>query len=172
MNHLVVTCESSVLFIVIIKVLLLYIKLPFHFHIYNCNDLFSNYTFYTFFKWLDGVSATPRHDENERRRLIQQQNEAKRLTQVNKQYFYQLFYQIKTNRLIKITFLVSNGHSPANLVNSSTCQKFAKFLWLAPANLASIEQIFVTRSGEFGEYWANLANLAKLASLANLARID
>ncbi len=67
---------------------------------------------------------------------------------------------------------LSNGHSPANLANSSTRQKFAKFLWLAPANLASIEQIFVTRSGKFGEYWVNLANLANLASLANLARID
>jgi hypothetical protein len=64
---------------------------------------------------------------------------------------------------------LSNGHSPANLSNSSTRQKFAKFLWLAPANLASIEQIFVTRFGEFGEYWANLASLA---NLANLARVD
>jgi hypothetical protein len=71
----------------------------------------------------------------------------------------------------KMTFgeNVSNGHSPANLANSSTRQKFAKFLWLAPANLASIEQIFVTRFGKFGEYWVNLASLA---NLANLARVD
>ena len=67
---------------------------------------------------------------------------------------------------------LSNGHSPANLANSSTRQKFALFLWLAPANLSSIERIFVTRAGKFVEYWANLANLANLASLANLARVD
>jgi hypothetical protein len=71
-----------------------------------------------------------------------------------------------------VVFGSSNGHSPANLANSSTRQKFAVFLWLAPANLLSIERIFVTRAGEFVEYWANLVNLANLASLANLARVD
>ncbi len=59
-------------------------------------------------------------------------------------------------------YIISNGHSPANLANSSTRQKFAVFLWLEPANLSSIEQIFVTRAGEFVEYWANLANLARV----------
>ncbi len=89
---------------------------------------------------------------------------------------------IGSNHLLRITWKtlsesklatkLSNGHSPANLANSSTRQKFAVFLWLAPANLSSIERIFVTRAGEFVEYWANLANLANLASLANLARVD
>jgi hypothetical protein len=70
---------------------------------------------------------------------------------------------------LEFEFSLSNGHSPANLANSSTRQKFAKFLWLAPANLASIEQIFVTCFGEFGKYWVNLASLA---NLANLVRVD
>jgi hypothetical protein len=60
----------------------------------------------------------------------------------------------KQNELCKkvIAEIVSNGHSPANLSNSSTRQKFAIFFVTRHANLASIEQIFVTRSGEFGEY--------------------
>jgi hypothetical protein len=62
------------------------------------------------------------------------------------------FFQTYTSRNIQSVLSLSNGHSPANLENSSTRQKFAVFLWLAPANLASIERIFVTRAGEFGEF--------------------
>jgi hypothetical protein len=54
--------------------------------------------------------------------------------------------------MFKVELNLSNGHSPANLSNSSTRQKFAIFFVTRSANLASIEQIFVTRSGEFGEY--------------------
>jgi hypothetical protein len=85
--------------------------------------------------------------------------------------------------LSKCVFWLSNGHSPANLANSSTRQKFAKFLWLAPANLASIEQIFVTRQTQIRQTVTlrstrqtrirqTIVNLASLASLANLARVD
>jgi hypothetical protein len=60
---------------------------------------------------------------------------------------------------------LSNGHSPANLANSSTRQIFAVFGEYLNLRKRATRQIFVTRVGEFGEYWANLANLANLASL-------
>ena len=85
---------------------------------------------------------------------------------------FSLYSRMNTQQTWHVLEIISNGNSPANLANSSTRQKFAVFLWLVPANLVSIERIFVTRAGEFVEYWANLANLANLASLANLARVD
>ncbi len=47
---------------------------------------------------------------------------------------------------------LSNGHSPANLANSSTCQKFAVFGEYSNSRKQATRQIFVTRAGEFGEY--------------------
>jgi hypothetical protein len=47
---------------------------------------------------------------------------------------------------------LSNGHSPANLANSSTRQIFAVFGEYLNLQKRATPQIFVTRAGEFGEY--------------------
>jgi hypothetical protein len=87
-------------------------------------------------------------------------------------------------------FYLSNGHSLANLANSSTCQNglFRKCVGLARladirravlrglARLADIRRAILRglarlAKGKFGECYVNLASLASLASLANLASV-
>jgi hypothetical protein len=47
---------------------------------------------------------------------------------------------------------LSNGHSPANLANLSTRQKFAVFGEYSNSRKRATSQIFVTRAGKFGKY--------------------
>ncbi len=70
-------------------------------------------------------------------------------------------------------FYLSNGHSLANLANSSTCQNglFRKCVRLA--RLADIRQAVLRglarlAKGKFGECYVNLASLASLANLASV----
>jgi hypothetical protein len=87
----------------------------------------------------------------------------------------------------KVGFTVSNGHSPANLSNSSTPQNglFGKLVGLAKfahirqpvllglARLVDIRQTILRglarlAKGKFGNFYANLANLASLENLESV----
>ena len=74
--------------------------------------------------------------------------------------------------LIKVTvnYKLSNGHSPANLSNSSTRQNghFGKLAGLdtfarhSPTILLGLARL---AKGKFGKFYANLASLTNLASV-------
>ena len=88
---------------------------------------------------------------------------------------------------LKVDKKVSNGHSTANLLNSSTRQNglFGKLVGLAKfahirqpvllglARLVDICQTILRglarlAKGKFGKFYANLANLVSLANLASV----
>jgi hypothetical protein len=81
------------------------------------------------------------------------------------------FKRVGVLQQIFLVFLVSNGHSPANLSNSSTRRKFANFVEFEYSPKWPFSEIFQTRQtrirqnyrefgefgkfGEFGEFMEN-----------------